>query len=356
MSSNTNPIKVTLTQQSRLNDMDWNNVPFGKIFSDHMLVMDYANGKWQAAEIVPFGNLSLSPATSVIHYGQSVFEGMKATKTEGGDVFLFRPEMNAKRFRESCERMCMPVIADEVFVELIRKLVDVERNWISTKKDYSLYIRPIMFASDDSVGVKPSSNYKFIVMTCPVGAYYSEPVNVKVEETYTRAAPGGVGTAKTAGNYAASLYPAAQGALQGFHQLVWTDAIEHKYIEESGTMNIMFVIDGVLVTPADDGDTILRGTTKRTVVDVAKSWGMAVEERRVSVEEIVAGIKSGAVTEAFGAGTAATIAHIAKFGYREELLELPPVAARTFSNKVKAYLDDIKAGKIEDTLGWCFKV
>lgn len=355
MSTDTS-IKVTLTEHSQVNNVDWNNVQFGKIFSDHMLVMDYKDGAWQQAEIVPYAPILLSPATSAIHYGQAIFEGMKATKTEQGEVFLFRPELNAQRFRESCERMCMPVIPDAQFVELIRKLVDVERNWISTKKDYSLYIRPFMFATDDSIGVRPADRYKFIIFTCPVGAYYSEPVSVKVEEYYTRAAPGGVGTAKTAGNYAASLYPAAQGAKQGFHQLVWTDAIEHKYIEESGTMNIMFVINGVVVTPIDTGDTILRGTTKRTVVDVAKEWGIPVEERKVSVEEIVAGIKSGAVTEAFGAGTAATIAHIVKLGYREELLELPSVASRTFSNKVKAYLDDLKAGKIADVKGWCFKV
>ncbi len=356
MSTDTTPIKVTLTKQSHINDVDWDNIPFGKVFSDHMLVMDYVGGAWQQAEIMPFGNLSLNPATSVIHYGQSIFEGMKATKAENGDVFLFRPEMNAKRFRESCERMCMPVIADDVFVELIRKLVDIERDWIATRKDYSLYIRPFMFAADDYVGIRPSDSYKFIIFTCPVGTYYSEPVSVKIEEQYTRAAPGGVGTAKTAGNYAASLYAAKLGQQQGFHQLVWTDAKEHKYIEESGTMNIVFVINGTLVTPADNGDTILRGTTKRTVVDVAKLWGMPVEERKVSVEEIVAGIRSGAVTEAFGAGTAATIAHIIKLGFRDEIFELSPVASRTFSNKVKAYLDDLKSGKIEDTQGWLVKV
>lgn len=356
MSINTTSIKITPTQHSRLNEVDWDNIPFGKIFSDHMLVMDYLNNEWQQPEIVPFADLALSPATSVIHYGQSVFEGMKATKSDAGEVFLFRPELNAKRFNESCERMCMPLIPEGIFVELLRKLVDVERQWIASKKDYSLYLRPIMFATDGYVGIRPSETYKFIIFTCPVGTYYSEPVNVKVEEFYTRAAPGGVGLAKTASNYAASLYAAKKAQAEGFHQLVWTDANEHKYIEESGTMNIMFVINGVVVTPADTGDTILRGTTKRTVVDVAKSWGMAVEERRVSVEEIVAGIKDGSVTEAFGAGTAATIAHIAKFGFREALLTLPPVESRTFSNKVKAYLDDLKAGKIEDTHGWCVKV
>lgn len=356
MLNETTSINVTLTKQSNINKVDWDNIPFGRVFSDHMLVMDYIGGEWKQAEILPFGNLSLNPATSAIHYGQSVFEGMKATKAENGDVFIFRPEMNAKRFKESCERLCMPSIPEEVFVELVKKFVDIERDWVSTKTDYSLYIRPFMFATDDYVGVKPSETYKFVIFTCPVGMYYSEPVSVKIEEYYTRAAIGGVGMAKAAGNYGAALYPAKQGQLQGFHQLVWTDAKEHKYIEESGTMNILFVINGVLVTPSEDADTILKGTTKRTVLEIAESWGMPVEERKVSVEEIVQGIKNGSVTEAFGAGTAATIAHIVKLGFKDEILNLTPIESRKFSNKVKSYLDDLKAGKIEDTHGWCMKV
>ena len=356
MLNDTTSINVTLTQQSHINDVDWNNIPFGRVFSDHMLVMDYADGEWKQPEILPFGDLLLNPATSAIHYGQSVFEGMKATKAENGDVFLFRPEMNAKRFRESCERMCMATIPDDIFVELIRKLVDIDRDWISTKEDYSLYIRPFMFATDDFIGVKPSETYKFVIFTCPVGTYYTEPVSVKIEEFYTRAAAGGAGIAKTAGNYGAALYPAKLGQLNGFHQLVWTDAKEHKYIEESGTMNILFVINGVLVTPSEESDTILRGTTKRAVIEVAKSWGMKVEERQVSVAEVISGIKDGSISEVFGAGTAATIAHIVKVGFRDEILELSPVEERPFANKVKKYLDDLKAGKIEDTNGWCLKV
>ncbi len=356
MLKETATMKITLTNQSHINDVDWDNIPFGRVFSDHMLVMDYANGEWKQPEILPFGNISLNPATSALHYGQSVFEGMKANKAENGDVFMFRPEMNAKRFNESCARMCMPTIPVDVFVELIRKLVDIERDWISTKPDYSLYIRPFMFATDDFIGVKPSETYKFVIFTCPVGSYYTEPVSVKIEEHYTRAASGGVGIAKTAGNYAAALYPAKQGQLQGFHQLVWTDAKEHKYIEESGTMNILFVINGVLVTPSEDSDTILKGTTKRSVLEVAASWGMPIEERKVSVEEVITGIKNGSITEVFGAGTAATIAHIVKVGFRDEVLELSSVETRTFSNKVKNYLDDLKSGKVEDTLGWILKV
>lgn len=349
-------IKVTQTTHSHIDQVDWDNLPFGKIFSDHMLVMDYKDGEWQQPEIVPFGNLSLHPATSAIHYGQSIFEGMKANRSTNGDILIFRPDMNAQRFRESCERMCMPIVPDEMFVELVRKMVEVDADWVPNREGYSLYIRPFMFATDEFVGIRPSETYKFIVFTCPVGAYYSEPVNVKIEEFYTRASVGGVGRAKTAGNYGASLYPAKQGQLKGFHQLVWTDGIEHKYIEESGTMNIVFVIDGKLITPSEDADTILRGVTKRSVLDIAKQWNIPVEERKVSVEEIVTAMRNGTLQDAFGAGTAATIAHIAKIGYRDEVFNLPPIEGREISNKIRNYLDDLKAGKIEDAFGWCLKV
>jgi branched-chain amino acid aminotransferase len=234
--------------------------------------------------------------------------------------------------------------------------VEVDKDWIPNREGFSLYIRPFLFATDEFIGIKPSETYKFMIFTCPVGAYYSEPVNVKIEEFYTRASVGGVGRAKTAGNYGASLYPAKQGQMKGFHQLVWTDGKEHKYIEESGTMNIVFVINGTLVTPSEESDTILRGVTKRSVVEIAKSWGIPVEERKVTVEEIVTAAKNGSLQEAFGAGTAATIASIAKIGYRDEILELPPVETHTISIKIRTYLDDLKAGKVEDAFGWCLKV
>jgi branched-chain amino acid aminotransferase len=355
MIKDTLSLNIKKTEKSRINDVDWDNLPFGKVFSDHMLVMDYKDGAWQDAEIVPFENLQLHPATSAIHYGQSIFEGMKANRTENDEVLIFRPDMNAKRFAESCERMCMPVIPEDIFIDLIKKTVDLDREWIPKKDGYSLYIRPFMFATDDFIGIKPSDTYKFIIFTCPVGAYYSQPVSVKIEEYYTRAAQGGVGRAKTAGNYAASLYPAKLAQEQGFHQLIWTDAAEHKYIEESGTMNVVFEMDGKLVTPAEDMDTILRGVTKRSVVDIAKHWGIEVEERRVTVEEVVQALRDGKVTDAFGAGTAATIAQIAKIGFRDELFELPSIESRTVSNRIKNYLNDLKSGKVEDELNWLLK-
>lgn len=356
MMQDTLDIRASRVETSKINQVDWANLPFGKVFSDHMLVMDYADGKWQQPEILPFGTVALHPATSAIHYGQSIFEGMKANRTESGDILIFRPDMNAKRFAESCERMCMPVIPEDLFVELVRKMVEFDSNWVPTQEGYSLYIRPFLFATDEFIGIKPSEHYKFMIFTCPVGAYYSQPVNVKVEEHYTRAAAGGVGRSKTAGNYAASLYPAKLAQEQGFHQLLWTDAKEHRFIEESGTMNICFMIDGTLITPSEDDDTILRGVTKRSVVDLAKHWGIPVQERKVEVSEIIEAARSGKLQDAFGAGTAATIAHVAKLGFRDEIFELPSIESREFSNRVKNYLDALKAGKIADELGWCLKV
>lgn len=349
-------IKITRTTNSKLQTVDWNNLPFGKVFSDHMLVMDFADGEWKTPEILPFGPLSMHPATSVIHYGQSIFEGLKAYRMDNGEVAIFRPDMNGKRFEESCERMCMPVIPENVFVELTRKFVELESEWIPKKEGYSLYLRPFLFGTDEYIGIKPSDTYKFVIFACPVGSYYNEPVNVKIEEYYTRASEGGVGRAKTAGNYAASLFPARLGQKKGYHQLLWTDGKTHEFIEESGTMNVMFVIDGKLITPSEDSDTILRGITKRSVVEVANLWGMPVEERKISVAELVKAHQEGRLTEAFGAGTAATIAHIAKIGYRDEDLILPPIEGRTFSLKVHQYLDDLKAGKVEDSFGWLCKI
>ena len=356
MSVSTVNFSIQKAENSNINAVDWDNLPFGKVFSDHMFLMEYADGEWKQGAIMPFQNISMHPAMSAIHYGQSIFEGLKAYRTVNNEVNIFRPDMNAKRFAESAKRMCMPEVPEELFLEGIRKLVEMDSNWVTNRPGYSLYIRPYLFATDELVGIKPSDTYKFMIITSPVGMYYSEPVRVKIEEHYTRAAIGGVGRAKAAGNYGASLYPAKQCQMQGFHQLVWTDAKEHKYIEESGTMNIVFQIGGKLITPSEDADTILRGITKRSVLEVAKKWGVEVEERKVLVEEIVTAAKNGTLEDAFGAGTAATIAQIAIIGYKDERLELPPLEGRTLSNKIKAYMDDMKAGRIDDEFGWNFKV
>jgi branched-chain amino acid aminotransferase len=356
MSVSTINFSIQKAENSNINAVDWDNLPFGKVFSDHMFLMEYADGEWKQGAIMPFQNISMHPAMSAIHYGQSIFEGLKAYRTINDEVNIFRPDMNAQRFAESAKRMCMPEVPEELFLEGIRKLVELDSNWVTNRPGYSLYIRPYLFATDELVGIKPSDTYKFMIITSPVGMYYSEPVRVKIEEHYTRAAIGGVGRAKAAGNYGASLYPAKQCQLQGFHQLVWTDAKEHKYIEESGTMNIVFQIGGKLITPTEDADTILRGITKRSVLEVAKKMGVEVEERKVSVEEIITAAKNGTLEDAFGAGTAATIAQIAIIGYKDERLELPPLEGRIISNKIKAYMDDMKAGRIDDEFGWNFKV
>jgi len=347
---------VNKIHSSRINDVDWDNLVFGKTFSDHMVVIDYYNDEWHEGRIMPFDNISIHPATSAIHYGQSIFEGMKANKTINGDVQLFRPEMNAKRFSLSAKRMCMPPLPESLFVDSIRSLLEIDRDWVPNNSVSSLYIRPFMFATDPLVGIKPSSTYSFMVITSPVGAYYPHPVRVKIEENFTRAAKGGVGRAKAAGNYAAALYPSKLAQEEGFHQLLWTDSNEHKYIEESGTMNVIFQIDGKLVTPSEDMDTILRGITKRSVLEIAKSWGVEVEERPVLISEIIDASKSGKLEDAFGAGTAATLTHIGEIGYRDELFVLPEVKTRKLSNKLKAHLNNLKFGKVEDTFGWCHKI
>lgn len=355
MNTETLNIIVNKTNNSKLPTIDWDDLPFGRIFSDHMFVMDYKDGKWENAEITEFSDLKMSPATSILHYGQTFFEGMKATKTEDGEILMFRPEENAKRFNISADRMCMPEVPVPMFMDALKSLLEIDRNWVPQKSGYSLYIRPFMIAMDPYVGIRPSDTYKFIIFTCPVGAYYSEPVKVKIETQYSRAVEGGTGYAKAGGNYAGSLYPAMKGQEEGFRQLIWTDAKEHKYIEESGTMNVLFVIDGKIITP-QSSDTILAGITRRSVVDIAKDWGYHVEERRVSVEEIVTAMKEGRMTEAFGAGTAATIAQISAIHHEGVTYDLPAVEGRDFSNKVLEHLEQYKSGKIEDKFNWIVKL
>jgi len=347
-------LKITRSQSSQLSSIDWNNLSFGQVFTDHMLMMDYRHNEWQQPEIVPFAPIPMHPATSALHYGQSIFEGMKAFKRSNGEVVVFRPTLNAQRFARSCVRMCMPPIDPDLFVDLVAKCVDIDREWIPQNKHHALYIRPFMFATDKAIGVRPSDTYKFMIFLSPVGAYYSQDVSIKIEEHYVRAAPGGIGRAKTAGNYAASMYPAMKGLQEGYHQLLWTDANEHKYIEEVGTMNICFVIDGILVTPSEDEDTILSGTTKRTIIELAHKWNFPVEERKISVQELVQAIENGHLQEAFGAGTAATIAPIAKFGFRNQQLSVPAPSSSSFSTKVANYLRAVKYGEIKDEDNWCY--
>ena len=347
-------ISIEKVNESRLPSVDLDNLPFGRVFTDHMFVMQYKDGEWLKPSIKPFQNFSMHPAMSAIHYGQSIFEGMKAYKNAEGEVLLFRPHQNITRMNQSADRMCMPSIPEDLFYNGLTELIKLDKDWIPSKEGSSLYIRPFMFATDEYIGIKPSDTYTFAIFCCPVGAYYSEPLKVKIETKYTRAAEGGIGQAKAAGNYAAALYPAKMAKAHGYHQLVWTDAKEHKYIEESGTMNIIFEIDGKLITPSGSG-TILRGITRRSVVDVARHWGIQVEERTVTVEEVIEALENGTLTDAFGAGTAATIAQVKTIGFNGKDYELPAVSERGFSNKVYAFLNDLKRGEVEDPFSWVVK-
>ena len=348
-------IKVNKVTNSRINELDYNNIPFGKIYSDHMFVADYIDGEWKNFEIRPYENLSLSPATSALHYGQSIFEGMKAHKWSDGTINIFRATENAKRLNVSAKRMCMPEIPEEIFMEGLNQLIKLDNAWVPPTEGTSLYIRPFMFATDEYIGVKPSESYKFMIFTCPVGKYYTEPVKVKIEEEYVRSAEGGVGFAKAAGNYAASLYPAKLGQEQGYHQLVWTDAKTHEYIEESGTMNIVFQIGDKLITPPSSS-TILSGITRRSIVQLAKDLGIDIEERSIKVAEVIDAAENGSLLDAFGAGTAATIAHVDILNFRGKDYKLPEVSSRQYSNQLAKTLIDIKKGLTEDVHNWNYKI
>ena len=338
---------------SRRTDVDLDNLKFGSVFSDHQFRMDFENGQWNTGVIEPFGNMSLSPAAMSLHYGQAIFEGMKAFRQEDGSVALFRPQANITRLNVSADRMCMPAVDEALFLEALSELVQLDAAWVPDGDGASLYIRPFMFSTEVHVGVKPSDEYRFMIFTCPVGPYYKGSVKVKVETEYTRAAPGGTGFAKAAGNDAAALKPTELAKAQGYQQILWTDAVEHKYIEESGTMNAVFVLDGKLVSPAL-GDTVLNGVTRNSVLTLSRHFGMEVEERRLSVAELKASAESGALTEAFGVGTAATMTPIEAIGFAGGDVSLPPIALWTVMPKLSKALDDIRRGRTEDHFGWRF--
>lgn len=348
-------IKTEKVSKSRLPEADLDNIIFGRLFTDHMLVADFVNGEWQQPSIVPYGNISLSPATTALHYGQEIFEGLKAFKDKNGEAYLFRPQANLERMNRSAERMVMPAIPEEIFMEGIRQLIKLDSGWIPTQKGSALYIRPFMFAADEFVGIKASDTYKFITFCCPVNAYYPEPIKVKIELEYVRSSPGGTGEAKTAGNYAASLYAVSQANKQGYRQMLWTDALEHKYFEESGTMNLFFVIGDKIITPSLDG-TILHGITRDSVITLLRDNEYKVEERRVSVAEVVEAYRNGTLREAFGTGTAATIARINAIGYKDEEFTLPPVEKAEVCNFLETTMEKIRHLEVPDKYGWMVKV
>lgn len=348
-------IRVTKTERSKLQDIDMRNLPFGKYFTDHMLEAEYDNGQWVKVEIKPYQHLMIDPSLTSLHYGQSIFEGIKAYKDGHGQALIFRPYDNFKRFNISAARMCMPDVPEEIFIEGMRQLITIDKDWIPAKKDHSLYIRPFMFATDAMLGVRPSQTYKFLILLSPTGPYYPKPMKIIVEEKYTRAAPGGVGFAKNAGNYAGSLIAAAEAQKQGYDQVLWTDAFEHKWLQEVGTMNVFFVIDHVAITPSLDEGTILDGITRKSVITILEEMNVPVEERHINVDEVTRAYTEGRLQEVFGTGTAATIAMVEKVKYKDVIMEFGE-KDWTLSAEVKKRLDAIRDGKAPDTHGWMVPV
>ena len=349
-------IPVRQTNFSKLDEVDFNALEFGLYTSDHMLICDYegdneVNPGWQTPHILPYANLSLNPSTLALHYGQTVFEGMKAFRMDNGNINLFRLEKHYDRFTRSLHRMCMAVPPKDIFIEGLLKLVDTDKRWVPRRPGHSLYLRPFVYASEARFGVKVSSSYRFVIITGPVPELYSTPIKVKVETDFIRAARGGTGAAKCGGNYGASFYPTQLARQQGYDQLLWTDSKENKYIEESGMMNAMFVIDGKIVTPPLS-DSILDGVTRDSLLTLAADLGYESEERPVSIEELYAAFMERRITAAFGAGTAAVVAPISVINIEGFDHYLPPYHDLSIHNQLKKRLEDIRRGRVEDIYGW----
>lgn len=348
-------INITKVETSKLKEMSLENLPFGRYFTDHMLEADYENGEWKNVEIKPYQPLLLEPSLAALHYGQAIFEGIKAYKDAEGNAAIFRPFDNFKRFNVSAERMNMPVVPEEIFIEGMRMLIELDKNWIPSLPDHSLYIRPFMFSSDPVIGVKPSDTYKFIIILSPTGPYYAAPMRIYVEETYTRAAPGGVGFSKNAGNYGGSMLATALAKKQGYDQVLWTDAFEHKYLQEVGTMNVFFVIGNKVVTPSLEDGTILAGVTRDSAITVLKEMGFEIEERKISIDELIETHKAGQLREVFGTGTAATISLIKELKYKDYVMHFDTDGWKT-APELKTRLNAIRNGEVADVHGWMYKI
>ena len=347
--------KVTKTKHSKLPSMDFDDIPFGKYFTDHMLVADYANGEWESVSIEPYQPITIDPSCAALHYGQAIFEGVKAYRNQQNEVCIFRPYENFKRFNISASRMEMPNIPEEIFMKGMNQLVKLDEKWVPEKHDFSLYIRPFMFSTDEAIGVKPGSKYKFMIILSPTGPYYSAPMRIYAEEKYVRAAKGGVGFAKVAGNYAASLLATSEAKRKGYDQILWMDANEHKYVQECGTMNVFFIIGNKAITPDLDQGTILAGVTRDSVIKLIEDMGMEVEERPLGIDEIIEAYKKGELREVFGTGTAATISMIKELRYKDFVMNFD-INNWSIAPKIKIRMDNIKEGKEEDKFGWMVKI
>jgi len=354
MSAIINDIEVIKAKTTKIYDVDFDNLKFGHVFSDHMLECDFKNGKWQAPKVVPYQAISLDPSAKIFHYGQSVFEGMKAYKDANDKVWLFRPLENFKRLNISSKRLSIPELPENYFMDGLKALLEVDKDWIPTNDGSSLYIRPFVFASGNGFHASPADAYKFIICTAPSGAYFAGDVNVLIEEKYSRSANGGVGFAKAGGNYAGQFYPTQLAIEKGYQQVIWTDDNTHEYIEEAGAMNIFVRINDTLIT-GPTSDRILDGITRKSIIELAKSEGIAVEVRKITVSEVVEAAKDGSLKEMFGAGTAAVISPISGFGYRDTDYKLPKLDD-TYANYLKKRITDIQTNKSDDPFGWRYEV
>ncbi|WP_298928372.1 branched-chain amino acid aminotransferase [uncultured Allomuricauda sp.] len=354
MGTMTNTLTVEKAKTSKIKDVDFDNLSFGSIYTDHMLVCDYKDGEWKTPKVVPYQPLTLDPSAKIFHYGQSIFEGMKAYKDDEGSVWLFRPLENFKRLNKSAKRIAIPELPEEYFMEGLTTLLQVEKDWIPQNPGSSLYIRPFILASGTGFHASPADEYKFIIACAPSGAYFSGKVKVLIEENYSRAANGGVGYAKAGGNYAGQFYPTQLAIEKGYNQVIWTDDNEHEYIEEAGAMNIFIRINDTLIT-GPTSDRILDGITRKSILDIAKDEGIVTEVRKISVTEVVEAAKAGTLKEMFGAGTAAVVSPIASFGYKDTDFDLPELTD-SYASRLKKRITDIQYNRAEDKFGWRFKV
>jgi branched-chain amino acid aminotransferase len=348
-------ITVEKTKTSRVEDVDLDNPGFGRIFSDHMLEVKYSDEAWQEPVIKPYGPVEATPALNTLHYGQSVFEGLKAYFVDDARIHLFRPEKNYERLIRSSQRMCIPPISKEVFFQGLETLIRLDHKWVPRKAGNSLYIRPFVCAWDSVIAAKASEQYRFYIITSPVGAYYARPVKLVTSQKFVRAVKGGIGEAKTAGNYAASMYPARMAQQRGYDQVLWLDAFEHRYVEEVGTMNIFFLIDDVLITPPLEG-TILPGVTRDSVIRLAKSWDIEVQERRITIDEVMEAGAEGRLQEVFGAGTAAVISPVKEINHGDDTVAVHENKRGAVGQKLYDTITGIQAGKIDDPFDWVYKV
>lgn len=346
----TTTIEIQRVENSKISSVDFDNLPFGSVYSDHMLTCDFKDGAWQTPKIEPFAPISLDPSAKIFHYGQSIFEGMKAYKDSEGKTMLFRPLDNCVRLNKSAERLMIPPIPENIFMDGLKALLEVDNAWIPTNDGSSLYIRPFMFASGNGFHASPADAYKFIICTAPSGAYFAGKVKVLIEEKYARAANGGVGYAKAGGNYAAQFYPTQLAIEKGYNQVIWTDDNTHQFIEEAGAMNIFVRINDTLIT-SPTSDRILDGITRKSILQIAEDNGIQTEVRKISVGEVVEAAKDGSLKEMFGAGTAAVISPIAGFGYQENDFDLPELE-NPFASKLKKLITDIQTNKAADPYGW----